>query len=238
MILHYDISDLREGIAWSYLYHAWGITNAGDEEKASLRKDAEATLDRWQGRHRTHALIEERPANSRGDDIIIDGTVFPMLRQQGGEFLCLADYIRPEGSGEDRIGLFATTTDSDIPELSSEDPYERMMAQTLADRLAEATAEKVSLKMPGIRPAPGYPSMPDTSINFLIDGLIGLGRIGIVLTESGMMVPHASVSGLIFSLPEARYFHLTEIGDDQLRDYAARRGFTLERMRTFVRQGR
>ncbi len=237
MIRHYDISVLRQQIAWSYLFHAWGITTAGDEEKAMLRSDAEAMLDKWQGVHRTHALIERRQANANGDDIIIEGTVFPMLRQQSGNFLCLADYIKPAAMGPDVIGLFATTTDRDIAELSSSDPYERMMAQTIADRLAEATAEMVSQEMPGIRPAPGYPSMPDTSINFLIDGLIDFSRIGISLTESGMMMPHASVSGLIFSHPKAQYFNITAVGDDQLRDYAARRGFPSERMRSFIRQG-
>lgn len=202
-----------------------------------LRSDAEAMLDRWQYSYHTHALIEQRHANSSGDDIIIEGTVFPMLRQQSGDFLCLADYIKPVTMGPDVIGLFATTTDSDIPELSSADPYERLMAQTLADRLAEATAEMVSREMPGIRPAPGYPSMPDTSINFLIDFLIDLSRIGVSLTESGMMMPHASVSGLIFSHPKAQYFNITAVGEDQLRDYAIRRGYPLDRMRSFIRQG-
>ena len=75
----------------------------------------------------------------------------------------------------------------------------------------------------GIRPAVGYPSMPDTSMNFLIDSLIDMKQIGIRLTESGAMKPHASVSGLMFAHPKAHYFDLGKIGEDQLRDYAPRR---------------
>ena len=76
----------------------------------------------------------------------------------------------------------------------------------------------------GIRPAVGYPSLPDTSLNFVIDQLLNLSQIGIRLTESGAMKPHASVSGLMLAHPDARYFSIGKIGDDQLRDYALRRG--------------
>ncbi len=231
MIRQYEISDLEGLISWDYLFFAWGLNKAGKPEKDSLRRDAETMLRKWEGLYKTFSLTKQCAANSAGDDIIIGGTVFPMLRQQTGQFLCLADYVKPAVLGADKIGLFATTTSKDIEELSSADPYERMLAQTLADRLAEATAEMVSKKMPGIRPAPGYPSMPDTSINFLIDRVLGLNRIGISLTETGMMVPHASVSGLIFFHPEAKYFSLTHVGEDQLADYARRRGFTTDEMR-------
>ena len=86
----------------------------------------------------------------------------------------------------------------------------------------------------GIRPAVGYPSMPDTSVNFIIDSLIDMKRIGIRLTASGMMNPHASVSGLMFAHPKAHYFDLGKIGEDQLRDYARRRGLPVELMRRFL----
>jgi len=89
-------------------------------------------------------------------------------------------------------------------------------------------------KFQGIRPAVGYPSLPDTSMNFLIDELIDMKQIGIRLTESGAMKPHASVSGLMIALEKARYFTLGKIGEDQLNDYAHRRGLPVEVMRKFL----
>ena len=86
----------------------------------------------------------------------------------------------------------------------------------------------------GIRPAVGYPSMPDTSVNFILNELLGMKDVNIRLTESGMMIPHSSVSGLMFAHPKARYFELGKIGEDQLRDYAKRRGIPLELMRRFL----
>jgi cobalamin-dependent methionine synthase I len=187
-----------------------------------------------------------------------------MLRQQhptreGEPNLSLADFIRPQASGvTDRIGVFATTVDLALEHDFLTDDYQRMLAQTLADRLAEATAEVLHMEVrrslwgyapdenlsvaellredfQGIRPAVGYPSMPDTSINFIIDRLINLKQIGIRLTESGAMKPHASVSGLMFAHPKAHYFELGRIGEDQLRDYAHRRGLPVELIRRFLK---
>ena len=188
---------------------------------------------------------------------------FPMLRQQhpsapGEPNLCLADFIRPLSQGiRDQIGVFCTSVDGTIIDVYRHDDYLNMMAQTLSDRLAEATAEKLHEEVrkeywgyapdenltieqqhreeyQGIRPAIGYPSLPDTSANFIIDQLLDMKQAGIRLTETGMMTPHASVSGLMFSHPEARYFELGKIGDDQLRDYARRRGVPVELMRRFL----
>ena len=188
---------------------------------------------------------------------------FPMLRQQhpsapGEPNLCLADFIRPLSQGiRDQIGVFCTSVDGTIIDVYRHDDYLNMMAQTLSDRLAEATAEKLHEEVrkeywgyapdenltieqqhreeyQGIRPAIGYPSLPDTSANFLINQLIDMKQAGIRLTETGMMTPHASVSGLMFSHPKARYFELGKIGDDQLRDYARRRGVPVELMRRFL----
>ncbi|MCD7714118.1 MAG: 5-methyltetrahydrofolate--homocysteine methyltransferase [Prevotella sp.] len=237
MIKHFDISELRRHIAWDYLFFAWGLARAGEGEKAALRGDAERLLDRWEGLWRVHATANWFTANSRGDDIIIEGKTFPMLRQQNDKFMCLADYVKPVGSGTDKVGLFATTTDAGIPELTSAEPYERMLAQTLADRLAEAAAEEVSIDFPGLRCAPGYPSMPDLSINFLIDGLLGFAHIGVELTTSGMMNPHASVSGIIFPNPQAAFFEIRSVGDDQIADYASRRGMAAGDVRRFIRLG-
>ena len=187
-----------------------------------------------------------------------------MLRQQhptreGEPNLSLADFIRPLSSGvKDRIGVFATTVDLALEHDFLADDYQRMLAQTLADRLAEATAEVFHMEVrrsiwgyapdenlsvaellredfQGIRPAVGYPSMPDTSVNFIIDRLIDLKQIGIRLTESGAMKPHASVSGLMFAHPKAHYFELGRIGEDQLRDYARRRGLPVELIRRFLK---
>ena len=188
---------------------------------------------------------------------------FPMLRQQhpsapGEPNLCLADFIRPLSQGiRDQIGVFCTSVDGTIIDVYRHDDYLNMMAQTLSDRLAEATAEKLHEEVrkeywgyapdenltieqqhreeyQGIRPAIGYPSLPDTSANFIIDKLLDMKQAGIRLTETGMMTPHASVSGLMFSHSKARYFELGKIGDDQLRDYARRRGVPVELMRRFL----
>ncbi len=231
----HSISNLRELIAWPYFEYAWGVVRASKDEKDSLRRDAESMLDSWEDKYCALSVLVRKTANADGDDIVIESIRFPMLRQQSGEFLSLADYIKPIGMGEDKIGIFATTVDEYIPELNASDPYERMLAQTLADRLAEAAAEKINEEMPGIRPAVGYPIMPDMSLNFLVDELLDFSKIGISLTETGMMKPHASVSGLVFTHPAAKYFNIGQIGEDQLRDYAMRRGLSLEEMRKFIR---
>ena len=89
-------------------------------------------------------------------------------------------------------------------------------------------------KYQGIRPAVGYPSLPDQSVNFILDELLDMKQIGITLTENGAMYPHASVCGLIFSHPQSRYFAVGKIGEDQLEDYACRRGKPIEEMRKLL----
>ena len=170
----------------------------------------------------------------------------------------MADFIRPASSGiKDTIGLFATSVDAAFTSNNEGDPYQRMLSQTLADRLAEATAEKfhedvrkkywgyatdeqltikdlLAERYQGIRPAVGYPSIPDTSMNFLLYELLDMKGIGINLTESGMMVPHASVSGFMFAHPQSRYFDLGKIDDEQLEDYAHRRNKPVEELRKYL----
>jgi cobalamin-dependent methionine synthase I len=140
---------------------------------------------------------------------------------------------------------------------ADDDAYKHLLVQTLSDRLAEAATEKMHeyvrkqawgyvpdehLRIPellierfqGIRPAVGYPSLPDQSVNFLIDRLLGMNEIGITLTENGAMRPHASVCGLMFAHPAAEYFAVGKIGEDQLNDYSRRRGLDKEVMRKFL----
>lgn len=215
--------------------------------------------------------------------------IFPLLRQQtpqpgGAPFLCLADFVRPVEQGiPDHVGFFATSmyqihkrqernnndnrnkelheeNDNELPDsLSSEDPYQCLLVQTLSDRLAEAAAEVLHLdvrrrlwgyaphealsipqlhneEFQGIRPAVGYPSLPDQSVNFLIDSIVDMRSIGITLTENGAMHPHASVSGLMLAHPAARYFSIGKIGSDQLASYAARRNLSIQNAQKFLAQ--
>ena len=210
----------------------------------------------------THALFLLAETNSKDNDIWIEGVRFPFLRQQtakeGEPYLCLSDFIRPLSSGiKDKLGLFATSVDAEVEKLYPDDSYRHMLVQTLADRLAEATAEKLhetvrkeiwgyapdehlnmhqlhNEEFQGIRPAVGYPSLPDQSVNFLLDKLLDMKQIGIRLTENAMMQPHASVSGLMFAHPASRYFSVGRISEEQLEDYALRRGMPVEEMRRFL----
>lgn len=163
-----------------------------------------------------------------------------------------------EGNGKaTTTAMQAAAADAAPCKAAEGDAYTRLLDQTLADRLTEAAVEKMhqyvrtkawgyaaaeQLDIPrlhreefqGIRPAVGYPSLPDQSVNFLIDGLLGMRQIGIRLTENGAMCPPASVSGLMLAHPEARYFSVGKIGEDQLADYARRRGLPVEAVRKFL----
>ena len=265
----YSISELTPFINWLYFYHAWGLSGKPREDKEKMKQEALQMLASWEEKYHTHAIFRLFEVCSEGDDLIFflpeKNLRFPMLRQQhpsapGEPNLCLADFIRPLFQGiRDQVGVFCTSVDGTIIDEYSHDDYLNMMAQTLSDRLAEATAEKLHEEVrrdraywgyapdenltieqqhreeyQGIRPAIGYPSLPDTSANFLIDQLIDMKQAGIRLTETGMMTPHASVSGFMFAHPKSRYFELGKIGDDQLRDYARRRGVPVELMRRFL----
>ena len=278
MKITYQISEIAPYINWAYFYHAWGMSGQPEEEKDKLRQEAETALRQIDGTYQTFGLFELFDANAAGDDIVVlsgkwkealdlrslategtqeSGKRIPLLRQQqpGSDCLCLSDFIAPQG--EDKVGLFATSVSHGLETDFDADPYQKMMMQLLADRLAEATAERMheevrkhywgyakgeSLTIPemqiekfqGIRPAVGYPSLPDTSLNFVLDELLDMKQIGIRLTESGAMKPHASVSGLMMAHPKARYFSIGKIGEDQLRDYARRRGLPIEVCRKFL----
>ncbi|HEX8172310.1 MAG TPA: methionine synthase [Thermoanaerobaculia bacterium] len=194
------------------------------------------------------------PARREGDDIVVPGATFHTLRQQQetntGHNLALADFVAPEG---DYIGGFAVTAGIGVEELVAEfqkdhDDYNSIMTKALADRLAEALAELVhkevraqwyapnesltgdeliAEKYRGIRPAPGYPASPDHTEKGTLFTLLGAEQLGIQLTESYAMMPAASVSGLYFGHPEARYFAVGKISRDQVEDYAARKGMSV-----------
>lgn len=188
--------------------------------------------------------------------------LFPLLRQQtpqadGRPYLCLSDFVRPVSHGKsDTVGAFASSV-SLMAAGTDDDPYRQLLIQTLSDRLAEAATEKMHEyvrkeawgyapdehlsiaellceKFQGIRPAVGYPSLPDQSVNFLLDELLDMKQIGITLTENGAMYPHASVCGLMLAHPQARYFAVGKIAADQLADYSRRRGLPVETMRKFL----
>ncbi len=260
MILNYGIPDVAPYINWAYFYFAWQLKE--EKEQIRMRREAEEFLRKLGDCYHTHALFLLSEAHSDGDDIIVKNKAgedfrLPMLRQQHegpSPCLCLSDFLHPK---TDRIGLFATSVDAGMEHDFDNDPYAKMMAQLLADRLAEATAERMHEevrkhywgfspdeqlsiaelhveKFQGIRPAVGYPSLPDASMNFLLDSLLDMSQIGIRLTESGAMRPHASVSGLMLAHPQARYFAIGKIGLDQLNDYACRRGIPVGLAKRFL----
>jgi len=233
-------------------------------EAMQLHKEATRMLNALDAQgYQVHVRFGLFNCNSNGDDIVIDDagaiTHLLFLRQQTEPFLCLADYIRPvnDARKQDRIGIFAACADAAIERLHEDDDYQHLLCQTLADRLAEAAIERAheairkfywgyapdeKLSIPdlhaelfqGIRPAVGYPSLPDQSLNFDLNRLIDFSAIGISLTEHGAMLPHASVSGLMISHPEAHYFSIGSIGEDQLQDYAHRKGCDVEALRPYL----
>lgn len=240
-------------------------------EAMQLHKEAQRMLVSLDEKdHHTRCRFSLFPCNSDGDDILLwpsstdKATEAPVrlsfLRQQTSPFLCLSDFIRPlnpEGQ-RDRIGVFAATADAAIEQsFSDEDDYRHLLCQTLADRLAEATAECAHLSIrkvhwayapteslsmadlhaeryQGIRPAVGYPCLPDQSLNFDLDRLIDFSAIGIHLTENAAMLPHASVSGLMLAHPQAQYFSVGRITEEQFQDYARRRRLSPDRLRPFL----
>ncbi len=233
-------------------------------EALQLYDDARRLLGEWTARKlKTSFRVRLMVANSNGEDIMLpeENTMLPMLRQQhppkGAPCLCLADFIRPVGSGvEDMIGLFVSTSPKEMVSVNVDD-YMSLLSQTLADRLAEATAELGHLhtrrewwgfspdedlgiddlfneRYRGKRPAIGYPSLPDQSLCFPLSRLLDFSSLGISLTENGAMMPHASTCGLIFSHPATCHFSVGRVEDDQLADYAKRRGMKPEYLRQFL----
>jgi 5-methyltetrahydrofolate--homocysteine methyltransferase len=221
-----------------------------------LYDDAQAELERIvaSAAFEARGVYGFWPANADGDDVAVGGTRFCFLRQQADHGdarpnRCLADYVAPAG---DHLGAFAVTIDGadtlSATLAAEHDDYRAIIVKALADRLAEAFAEWLherarrewyapaeqlgaqelqGERFRGIRPAFGYPACPDHSEKAKLFALLGAEGLGIELTESFAMTPAASVSGLYFAHPRARYFSVGRIGRDQLEDYAARKGAPL-----------
>lgn len=271
----YRVSDLVDYINWEYFFHAWSVSGHS-EEGQRLYSEALKMLRQFRPYLKVKTVVEVLPAYSDGDDIWVQKTRpcecgqrhpygdpirIPMLRQQrpgaDGMCLCLSDFIRPKSSRQDKIGVFATSASMDVERTFPNDDYNKMLLQTLADRLAEAGAERLHEEVrktvwgyapheqltidelhrelfQGIRPAVGYPCLPDITINRVIDEIVNLRSIGVTLTCSSMMQPHASVSGFMISLPQARYFSVGKVDRVQLSDYARRRHMTFEEINKYV----
>ena len=257
----YDTKTLAPFIDWSYFLHAWGI-KAGMHNRIEAQEiidEAKELLKELQDKECARALFALCDAHSCGDDIVVEGRAIPMLRQQHNDDkpnLCLSDFVSPH---DDRIGLFATCATEDFAVAHSNDPLHNLLVQTLAGRLAEAAAtlmhrevrtkkefwgyapdEQLTIEQlnreefQGIRPAVGYPSLPDQSVIFIIDSLLETKEIGIELSPNGAMHPHAAVCGLMLSHPAAHYFSVGKISHEQLHDYASRRSMSAENVQKFL----
>jgi 5-methyltetrahydrofolate--homocysteine methyltransferase len=278
---HYDLAELAKYIDWTPFFATWELAGkfpkiledeTVGEAARNLYHDAQAMLKRiideqWLT---AKAVIGLFPANSVGEDIEVYGgddqqptAVIHTLRQQmekppGRPNYALADFVAPKASGvADYVGMFAVTTGLGLDEKVREfeanhDDYNSILLKALADRLAEAFAERlhervrkefwgyaadeclegdalIAEKYRGIRPAPGYPACPDhTEKGELFRLLDATCHTGIELTESFAMFPTAAVSGYYFAHPESAYFGLGRIGKDQVADYAARKGLAVE----------
>ncbi|TCM88150.1 methionine synthase (B12-dependent) [Rhodovulum steppense] len=273
----WDLAELARYIDWTPFFHSWELRGVfprllDDPEKGAaaraLYDDAQAMLARIvaEGWFRPRAVLGLWPANSVGDDIRVytDETrgavlaTFHSLRQQtakrdGVPNLALADFVAPEGSIPDYVGGFAVTAGAEEIGIAkrfeeAHDDYSAIMVKALADRFAEALAERLHERVrrefwgyapdeafapedligepyAGIRPAPGYPAQPDhTEKRTLFDLLDAEAAVGIQLTDSMAMWPGASVSGLYIGHPEARYFGVGKVEADQVADYADRKG--------------
>jgi 5-methyltetrahydrofolate--homocysteine methyltransferase len=273
----WDLADLRDAFDWTPFFRAWEL--AGNypailddevvgESARSLFADAEAMLDRiiaekWLT---ARAVTAFWPCRRDGDDVLLDsGIRLPFLRQQVKKSrdranFCLADFIDPAG---DWLGGFAVGIHGIEPHLArfkeAHDDYSDILLKALADRFAEALAERlhqhvrttlwgyapgeqltnealIREQYRGIRPAPGYPACPDHSLKpILFDLLKAQDTAGITLTESQAMLPTSAVSGFYFAHPESQYFGVARIGRDQLEEYAQRRGIDLPAAERWLR---
>jgi 5-methyltetrahydrofolate--homocysteine methyltransferase len=286
---NFPLATLREFIDWSPFFHTWGLKGVyprileHEERGAQARQifaDGNAFLDRMieQNLITARGVFGFFPANAVGDDIELytDDTRthvlerFHFLRQQAnreGSEPCrsLADFVAPKETGlPDYIGAFAVTSGIGLKELcerfrAENDDYNAIMAEAVADRLAEAFAEClhkrardewgygreenlsneefIQEKYRGIRPAPGYPACPDHTEKGTIWNLLDVQKnTGMLITESFAMWPGSSVSGLYFAHPDSRYFSLGKIDRDQVDDYHTRKGMSVREVERWLGQ--
>lgn len=273
IVRNFTVKELKPLINWKMFLHAWGLHSAGcpcgcesESEARRLMDDAEACLREIEesGAYDGFGLLRIVKAYSKDDDLIVDGKVIPVLRQQkvGSGHRSVADYVNAEG---DYIGVFMVGAGKHINELrlryeKEGDSYRALLLQSLADRLAEASSELMHYlvrkeywgyapleemeverilrgEYQGIRPAMGYPMLPDQLLNKdLFEILEPESGKRVELTENGAMYPSSTVSGLYIADPDARYFMIGKIGEDQMEDYARRRGLSKQRISEILRQ--
>jgi 5-methyltetrahydrofolate--homocysteine methyltransferase len=285
----FPLAELRPYIDWTPFFHTWELKGVYPRILEDERQGAQARQLLAEANALLDTIVEEKlltargvygffPASAVGDDVELyadetRGRVlerFHFLRQQmekGESEPCqsLADFIAPQATGlRDHIGAFAVTSGGGLKELCERfrrqhDDYNAIMAEALADRLAEAFAERlhkrvreewgygcgenlstdelIHEKYRGIRPAAGYPACPDHTEKGTLWRLLDVeANAGIRLTESFAMWPGSSVSGLYFAHAESRYFSLGRIGRDQVADYAARKGMTVAEVERWLGQ--
>jgi 5-methyltetrahydrofolate--homocysteine methyltransferase len=279
---NYNLAELAAYIDWTPFFSTWQLAGKypailTDEvvgkEATKLFNDAKALLQRIISEEwlQARAVFGIFPANAvNDDDIEVYATddrsevkaVLRNLRQQrqkapGQPNLCLTDFIAPKNQTQDYIGAFAVTAGIGIEThlekfAANHDDYNSIMLKALADRLAEAFAERlhervrtefwgyateenlknedlIAEKYKGIRPAPGYPACPEHREKETLFSLLDVtANTGIILTESMAMYPAAAVSGWYYSNPQAKYFGLGNITQEQVIDYAARKGWSIE----------
>jgi 5-methyltetrahydrofolate--homocysteine methyltransferase len=286
---NFPLAKLRDFIDWSPFFHTWGLKGIYPRIFDHPEQGAQARQVFAEGNALLDRIIDQRliaargvyglfPANAVDDDVELytdatRGTVlkrFHFLRQQAnreGSEPCrsLADFIAPRETGlSDHIGAFAVTSGLCLKELCDQfradnDDYNAIMAEALADRLAEAFAEclhkqvrqewgygfneglsntdLIEEKYRGIRPAAGYPACPDHTEKGTLWRLLDVqANTGMLITESFAMWPGSSVSGLYFAHPESRYFSLGKIDRDQVADYAKRKGMTVAEVERWLGQ--
>ncbi len=279
---NWDLAELVEWFDWTPFFRAWEL--AGNfptildddivgESATNLYADARAMLEKIIGEGWLHArgVAALWPCRREGDDVIIHlpeeerHVRIPFLRQQiakreGRANMCLADFVSHDG---DWIGGFSVAIHGIEPHLArfkaAHDDYSDILLKALADRFAEAFAERlhahvrtdlwgyapaeqltpeaiIKEEYRGIRPAPGYPACPDHSLKPILFDLLDAGaNSGATLTESFAMLPTAAVSGFYFGHPDASYFGVARVGEDQLADYAVRRGVDIDTARRWLR---
>ena len=275
---NFPLAELVPYIDWTPFFHTWELRGSYPKifddvyvgiEAQKLYNDAQILLDKIVNQNllTANAVIGIWPAYAIGDDIYLTANnkeeVIHTLRQQAEKsaeqpYYALADFIAPKETGvQDYVGGFALTSGIGCDELAAQyekdhDDYNSILVKALADRLAEAFAEKmhemvrkelwgyakeevlsneelIKESYKGIRPAPGYPACPDhTEKGKLFELLDAEKSIGLCLTENYAMYPTAAVSGYYFANSESRYFGLGKINKDQIEDYAQRKGMSIE----------